>query len=76
MSSLKAISYPATRFANNFDAVHAFAATLHTTQIDTLVVNAGVQGYDVSARTEQGFERTFGVNLWHITCSHGSGCRR
>ncbi len=47
---------------NNFDAIHAFAATLDTTQIDSLVLNAGVQSYDVSARTEQGFERTFGIN--------------
>jgi NAD(P)-dependent dehydrogenase (short-subunit alcohol dehydrogenase family) len=47
---------------NNFDAIHAFAATLDTTQIGSLVLNAGVQSYDVSARTEQGFERTFGIN--------------
>jgi len=47
---------------NNLDTVRAFAATLGTTQIDTLVLNAGVQGYDLKARTAQGFERTFGVN--------------
>lgn len=47
---------------NDFDAVHAFASTLDNTQIDSLVLNAGVQSYDMSARTKQGFERTFGVN--------------
>ena len=47
---------------NNFDAVHAFAGTLDATQIDALVLNAGVQNYDVSGRTNQGFERTFDVN--------------
>jgi NAD(P)-dependent dehydrogenase (short-subunit alcohol dehydrogenase family) len=47
---------------NDLDAVHAFAATLDATQIDSLVLNAGVQNYDLSARTNQGFERTFGVN--------------
>jgi len=47
---------------NDLDAVHAFAATLDATQIDSLALNAGVQNYDLSARTNQGFERTFGVN--------------
>lgn len=47
---------------NDFDAVHAFATTLDAIQIDSLVLNAGVQNYDGSARTKQGFEPTFGVN--------------
>jgi NAD(P)-dependent dehydrogenase (short-subunit alcohol dehydrogenase family) len=47
---------------NNLDTVGAFAATLNTTQFDTLTLNAGVQGYDLNGRTIQGFERTFGVN--------------
>ena len=47
---------------NNLDTVRAFAATLNTMQFDTLTLNAGVQGYDLNARTTQGFERTFGVN--------------
>jgi NAD(P)-dependent dehydrogenase (short-subunit alcohol dehydrogenase family) len=46
---------------NNLDTVRAFAATLNTMQSDTLTLNAGVQGYDLNARTIQGFERTFGV---------------
>jgi NAD(P)-dependent dehydrogenase (short-subunit alcohol dehydrogenase family) len=47
---------------NNLDTVRAFAATLGTMQFDALVLNAGLQGYDLKARTAQGFERTFGVN--------------
>ena len=47
---------------NNLDTVRAFAATLGTMQFDTLALNAGLQGYDLKARTTQGFERTFGVN--------------
>jgi len=47
---------------NNLDTVRAFAATLGTMQFDTLTLNAGVQGYDLKARTAQGFERTFGIN--------------
>jgi NAD(P)-dependent dehydrogenase (short-subunit alcohol dehydrogenase family) len=47
---------------NNLDRVRAFAATLNTMQFDTLTLNAGVQGYDLNARTIQGFERTFGLN--------------
>ena len=47
---------------SNLDTVHTFAATLSTTQFDTLALNAGRQGYDVTTRTAQGFERTFGVN--------------
>jgi NAD(P)-dependent dehydrogenase (short-subunit alcohol dehydrogenase family) len=43
-------------------AVRAFAGTLDSTQIDSLVLNAGVQSYNLSAETKQGFERTFGVN--------------
>jgi NAD(P)-dependent dehydrogenase (short-subunit alcohol dehydrogenase family) len=40
----------------------SFAGTLDSTQIDSLVLNAGVRSYNVSAQTRQGFERTFGVN--------------
>lgn len=47
---------------NNLDKVRAFAATLSNLQFDTLALNAGLQGYDLKARTTQGFERTFGVN--------------
>ena len=47
---------------NNLDTVRAFAATLGTMQFDTLALNAGLQVYDLKARTTQGFERTFGVN--------------
>jgi hypothetical protein len=36
---------------NGLDTVHAFASKLDATQIDSLVLNAGVQNYDVSART-------------------------
>jgi NAD(P)-dependent dehydrogenase (short-subunit alcohol dehydrogenase family) len=43
-------------------AVRTFAGTLDSTQIDSLVLNAGVQSYSASAQTRQGFERTFGVN--------------
>jgi NAD(P)-dependent dehydrogenase (short-subunit alcohol dehydrogenase family) len=44
-------------------AVRAFAGTLDSTRIDSLVLNAGVQSYTVSAQTKQGFERTFGIRL-------------
>jgi NAD(P)-dependent dehydrogenase (short-subunit alcohol dehydrogenase family) len=47
---------------NDFAAVHTFADTLDSVQIDSLILNAGVQNYNLSARTKQGFERTFGVN--------------
>jgi NAD(P)-dependent dehydrogenase (short-subunit alcohol dehydrogenase family) len=47
---------------NNLDTVCAFAATLRTMEFDTLALNAGLQGYDLKARTTQAFERTFGVN--------------
>lgn len=47
---------------SNLDTVRDFAATLNTTQFDTLVLNAGRQAYDVTTRTAQGFECTFGVN--------------
>jgi NAD(P)-dependent dehydrogenase (short-subunit alcohol dehydrogenase family) len=47
---------------SNLDTVRAFAATLNTTQFDTLVLNAGRQAYDVTTRTAQGSECTFGVN--------------
>ena len=47
---------------NNLDTVRAFVATLGTLQFDTLALNAGLQRYDLKARTAQGFERTFGVN--------------
>jgi NAD(P)-dependent dehydrogenase (short-subunit alcohol dehydrogenase family) len=46
----------------NLETVRAFAATLGTMHLDTLALNAGLQGYDLRARTTQGFERTFGVN--------------
>jgi NAD(P)-dependent dehydrogenase (short-subunit alcohol dehydrogenase family) len=54
---------------NNLDTVRAFAATLRTMQFDTLALNAGLQRFDLNARTTQGFERTFGVN--HLAADKG-----
>jgi NAD(P)-dependent dehydrogenase (short-subunit alcohol dehydrogenase family) len=46
----------------DLDKVRGFAATLSDTRIDALVLNAGLQAYEVQTKTAQGFERTFGVN--------------
>jgi len=46
----------------DLDNVKAFAHGLEGLRLDALSLNAGVQGYDVKARTAQGFELAFGVN--------------
>jgi len=46
----------------DLESVREFAVGLREVQMDALLLNAGVQGYDLLARTKQGFERTFGVN--------------
>ena len=61
---------------NNLDTVRAFAETLNTMQFDTLTLNAGVQGYDLNARTIQGFDALSASIIWPITSSHASCCRR
>jgi len=51
----------------DFDSVRRFASSLSGIRIDGLALHAGVQLYDVKARTAQGFEKTFGVNhLGHL----------
>jgi NAD(P)-dependent dehydrogenase (short-subunit alcohol dehydrogenase family) len=47
---------------NDLDTVRTFAASLADSPIEGLILNAGMQAYDVSARTAQGFEQTFAVN--------------
>jgi NAD(P)-dependent dehydrogenase (short-subunit alcohol dehydrogenase family) len=47
---------------DNLDSVRTFAGGDFGDGIDALVLNAGLQGYDLKAKTTQGFERTFGVN--------------
>ncbi len=46
----------------DLESVRDFAAGLREIKIDALLLNAGVQGYDLRARTRQEIERTFGVN--------------
>jgi len=47
---------------NDLDSVRTFATALDIIPFDALVLNAGLQSYNLDARTKQGFERTFGVN--------------
>jgi NAD(P)-dependent dehydrogenase (short-subunit alcohol dehydrogenase family) len=47
---------------SDLESVRAFATELRDIKIDALLLNAGVQVYDLRARTKQGLERTFGVN--------------
>jgi len=46
----------------DLNSVRTFASKLSNMQIGALVLNAGVQAYNVDAKTIQGYERTFGIN--------------